>query len=168
MKQCSRCKEHKFLSEFPKNKRRPDGHNTFCKLCHKAYAAEHYRKNRKTYLDRQSEYRAANADKIEQYIKSPRGRSKRADAEQRRNARKRGQVGEPYSREEIFDRDGWTCYLCGDDIDPALRRPNVMSASIDHVKPLSKSGLDCTTNVRASHLLCNVRKNAKEETDPIW
>jgi hypothetical protein len=34
---CSSCKEAKYLKDFSKNKNRPDGHHTQCKLCRSKY-----------------------------------------------------------------------------------------------------------------------------------
>lgn len=169
MKICSRCKESKPLEEFPKNKRRKDGHNTYCKPCHKAYVEEHYQANRQVYLDREAKKRLENPNYNRDYKLA--NRSRYTDLENKRRAMKRNQVGKPYNRQEVFDADGWVCYLCDEPIDPAVKMPDMMCASIDHVKPISKGGLDCLTNVRASHLLCNVRKNAtfeEEEKDPNW
>jgi hypothetical protein len=36
-KQCSSCKEKKYLKDFSKNKNRPDGHHTQCKVCRSKY-----------------------------------------------------------------------------------------------------------------------------------
>jgi 5-methylcytosine-specific restriction endonuclease McrA len=40
-----------------------------------------------------------------------------------------------YTREEIFERDAWTCQICGGPVDPAIRAPDPGTASIDHVIP---------------------------------
>lgn len=65
---------------------------------------------------------------------------------------------EPYDREAIFERDGWTCGLCQGPIDPALVFPHPMSKSIDHIVPLSLGGDDSSDNVQAAHLGCNCAK----------
>jgi hypothetical protein len=66
----------------------------------------------------------------------------------------------PYSETEIFERDGWFCQICGEEVDRNLRYPNRMSASIDHRHPLSKGGCDTPDNVQLAHLSCNCRKGA--------
>lgn len=81
-------------------------------------------------------------------------------AAHKRRAQKLGNGWEHYLRSEIFERDGWICYLCESDIDPTLSWPHPMSASIDHVVPLSRGGPDTRANVKASHLRCNLRKSA--------
>jgi hypothetical protein len=60
-------------------------------------------------------------------------------------------------RSEVFARDGWFCYICGEKTDPAsadkMRRP-----SIDHVQPIVRGGHHTMENVRTAHLGCNFAK----------
>jgi hypothetical protein len=62
-------------------------------------------------------------------------------------------------RHEVMERDGWICGVCGDEIDPALDYPDKMSASLDHIIPLTKGGAHNMGNVQAAHLLCNIIKS---------
>jgi hypothetical protein len=62
---------------------------------------------------------------------------------------------DPY---EIYERDEWRCGICGDPVDKTLRWPDPMSASLDHITPLSKGGRHAIGNVQCSHLRCNLRK----------
>lgn len=79
----------------------------------------------------------------------------------RREVARRGNGVEPYSRVAIFERDRWVCQLCEQPIDPSLAYPDPMAASIDHTLPISLGGPDAAANVRASHLLCNIRRGAR-------
>lgn len=63
--------------------------------------------------------------------------------------------------DEVMRRNGWICQLCDEPIDPAIRHPHRMSASVDHVVPLSKGGLHRYENCQASHLGCNCSKGAR-------
>ena len=65
---------------------------------------------------------------------------------------------ESYRAEDIFDRDGWTCHLCGKSIDPSVPRTEPFGATIDHLIPTSQGGYDNPTNVAAAHRQCNVRR----------
>lgn len=93
-------------------------------------------------------------------IRQRRMRMSRAANEARRRAKKRGRDVEVYSRLDIAERDGWRCQLCGKRIGRSYSWPHPRSLSIDHVVPLSRGGHDTKSNVQASHLVCNLRKNA--------
>ena len=60
----------------------------------------------------------------------------------------------------ILARDGWTCHLCGGHIDPNLRAPHPMSATIDHTRG-AETGLD-ERYLKAAHRRCN-----EEQGDPM-
>lgn len=51
-----------------------------------------------------------------------------------------------------------TCWLCGQWIDPDIAWPDPMSATADHVIPVSKGG-DNLGELRPAHLRCNVRRS---------
>jgi len=62
---------------------------------------------------------------------------------------------------QVYERDGWTCQLCQQLVDPTLKWPDPMSASLDHIIPLSRSGPHSYSNVQLAHLVCNEQKNAR-------
>lgn len=63
-----------------------------------------------------------------------------------------------YTDRQVFERDDWTCHLCGGSIDPALPRLDAMGATIDHLIPLARGGVDELANVAAAHWSCNRAK----------
>lgn len=75
-----------------------------------------------------------------------------------RIARKRANGYEVFRDIEIFERDRWRCGICEKRINKRLRYPHPMSASLDHVVPVSQGGPHLRSNVRASHLRCNVSR----------
>lgn len=82
----------------------------------------------------------------------------------KRDALKRGASGaEVFTHLEVFERDKWVCRICEEEIDQKLKYPNPLSASLDHIVPLSKDGLHVLENVQAAHLVCNVRKGNRLE-----
>lgn len=83
-----------------------------------------------------------------------------AAAEARRAERKAS--GERIPPIEVFERDGWICQLCSDEIDRTLSYPDPNSPSLDHVVPLAAGGKHVRSNVQAAHLLCNLRKGARQ------
>ena len=59
---------------------------------------------------------------------------------------------------DIYARDEWMCGICGSEIDPTLAYPEPFSASLDHITPVSAGGAHIDGNVRAAHLICNIRR----------
>ena len=80
---------------------------------------------------------------------------------QRRRAQKLALPAEKFRHEDVYERDGWICGLCGEPVDRELRYPDPMSPSLDHVIPLSRGGHHVLENVQLAHLTCNVRKQAR-------
>lgn len=71
----------------------------------------------------------------------------------RQRAKHYGVEYEPIRRRRVYDRDGWCCgIICRQPVDPALRYPDPMSASLDHVVPLSRGGPHTYANVQLAHL----------------
>ena len=68
---------------------------------------------------------------------------------------------DPNLRNELFDRDGWTCQYCGERVSPD-------NATLDHRLPVSKGGPDSPENLVTCCLLCNAIKSGKtyEEAAP--
>jgi len=75
-----------------------------------------------------------------------------------RRAVKRGADAEHYTTAEIAARDKHRCQLCGGKVDMALRAPDPMSPTIDHIVPISRGGDDTKANVQLAHLGCNSSK----------
>lgn len=65
------------------------------------------------------------------------------------------------AHEQLAERDGLNCYLCNEVIDMALPRTSKMGATIDHVVPLSRGGLDELDNLKLAHWSCNRAKSNK-------
>lgn len=79
-----------------------------------------------------------------------------------RRSRRRGRkfqrrVQKPV-RQRVLARDSWTCYLCQRPIRRDLVWPHPLSASVDHVIPVSAGGSDDLSNLRATHWHCNAEK----------
>lgn len=82
----------------------------------------------------------------------------RRDSYHRRRARKaKAATGRPVLLSEIRVRDKNRCHICGERVS-ARPYPHPLSASMDHVVPLSKGGAHDPDNVKLAHLRCNVRK----------
>lgn len=65
----------------------------------------------------------------------------------------------------VAERDEWRCYLCGFAVDPELRWPDDLAASVDHVVPVSRGGSHRMANLRLTHWRCN---RDKADGDAPW
>lgn len=91
------------------------------------------------------------------YDGSSTGYSWAKDAAQR--AREAGAtVVELFDREQVFDRDGWTCRGCGVDVSLDVDALDPGSATVDHVVPLSRGGEHTMANTQCLCLMCNSTK----------
>ena len=84
-----------------------------------------------------------------------------------RRARPRGLPTEAFSHEEIFERDGYICGLCGKRVSRTLRFPHPRSASLDHILPASLGGAHVRSNVQCAHLGCNSAKNNRPQGEQL-
>ena len=84
----------------------------------------------------------------------------------RDRARKHGAKVSYYTRDQIFKRDGYDCYLCNRPVD--LNANPVQGQlgwelypHVEHVIPLAKGGDDTLANVKLAHAICNINKGTK-------
>jgi len=103
----------------------------------------------------QEKFRAENPEWVSEW-------RRRSRPDQLRRARIRGaRVVEKFKPIDIYERDKWRCGLCRKRVRKSLRWPDPMSASLDHLVPISCGGEHVRANVQLAHLGCNVRKNAR-------
>lgn len=60
----------------------------------------------------------------------------------------------------VFERDDWICQICHKDIPKHAVWPDLMSATMDHIRPLVRGGEHSYANTQASHFRCNASKGA--------
>lgn len=87
-------------------------------------------------------WKAANPEKFKAY-------------DHEKKARKRKATIEKFYPIEIYERDQWVCQLCKKKVNKRLKHPNPLSASLDHIIPLSKGGDHSRQNTHLAHLICN-------------
>ena len=77
-----------------------------------------------------------------------------ADRNARCRAEKMGAQAVHIKLDDIAERDGRICYLCG-------REVSVHEFSFEHVVPLCNGGSHTPENVRLAHHRCNSRKGSR-------
>lgn len=75
-----------------------------------------------------------------------------------RRARKARVLTEWIDFAEVCRRDKWRCGICHRKVSQKLRHPDAMSATIDHVIPISQGGPNVMENVQLAHFHCNSLK----------
>ncbi len=76
----------------------------------------------------------------------------------RRSARELAvSAGDKITIHALIVRDGNACGICGEEID-AASLDRMLQPSIDHIVPISRSGLHVWENTQPAHLICNIRK----------
>lgn len=78
----------------------------------------------------------------------------------RYRSRKYSNVIEYFTREELGDRDNWTCGVCGQTIDRKLRHPHPLAGEHDHIVPVTHPEYPGNTweNSAIVHSRCNKAK----------
>ena len=86
----------------------------------------------------------------------------RRAAKERRRARKQGAFVADVNRRDVYERDEWTCQLCGQPVDPEATVPEPTAPTIDHVLALANGGTHEPGNVQLAHFLCNALKGDRQ------
>ncbi|WNI28676.1 HNH endonuclease [Streptomyces sp. ITFR-6] len=106
----------------------------------------------RTYCTAACSMRAYNARREED------GRLARYRAERRQRERDQADPSEVFRAADVYERDGWICWLCSTPINREASWPASDSRSVDHVVALSRGGGHTLANVKAAHLRCNLIK----------
>jgi hypothetical protein len=69
--------------------------------------------------------------------------------------------------DELAERDGTDCGICGDPVDMSLVHPNMMRKSVDHILARANGGLDIPENLALTHLWCNCAKSNRTVTSAM-
>jgi HNH endonuclease len=109
-------------------------------------------------------WREANKEYVREYNWTPERRaflreSGRTIANRRRAVKLNTEI-EQFVDTEIFERDGWRCHICRRQVRRNAPGRHPLSASLDHIVPLSKGGTHTRDNVACAHLKCNMIKQA--------
>lgn len=83
---------------------------------------------------------------------------------ERRRAIQHNAFVEPVFRAKVYERDDWTCHICGKPVDRNAVAPHPLSPTIDHVVALAAGGKHSMANVKTAHWLCNSTKGDRPLT----
>lgn len=140
MKKCSKCGLEQEISFFHRQKTKPDGRHSWCKVCRNLMLAEYRENNRESIKERQ---------RVQQQLR----RKNNPDAVKNSKLREAHNISlEDYKR-VLKEQDG-KCAICGDAngrIDPRTGRPMMLSVDHDHTCCDGKNS--CGSCFRG--LLCN-------------
>jgi len=67
---------------------------------------------------------------------------------------------DPIDPMEIFERDNWTCQICGLPVDRSAVHPDAQAPVMDHIIPISADGSHIRSNIQCAHSRCNTLKGA--------
>ena len=177
LKTCSKCGETKPFEDYYKQTDCAGGYRPDCKECVRDRIREARKADLQSYRERDRTRNLAPTRKDQmreagkrRYAKDPEGQRAARRAHyalnserwtiyrRRREARKAAVEHQPYTREEIFDRDAGTCRGC------AKLLPYEKGAfQIDHIVPISLGGPDTPANVQIMCPSCNRAKWANLE-----
>lgn len=140
----------------------------------------YYRANIDRLKAKDAEYRAANAEARRASFAAwqeanpdwkAQWRSQNAHREReysrRRRSRIRGGEVEAFTEREIFERDGWRCYICGVETSDQVPALSPERAEIEHVVPIARGGSHTRANVRCACHRCNALKGSHRTPDDV-
>jgi hypothetical protein len=78
----------------------------------------------------------------------------------RRRARLRGLPTEPYTMDQLLERDGTLCALCGEELDLEAVHPEPLAPTVEHLECVSwpDSAGDVPSNCAVAHYRCNCQR----------
>lgn len=79
----------------------------------------------------------------------------RKASRQRRNKRMKGSFVEVVSINQLYDRDGGRCMLCGRRLNKIRTVPHPLAITVDHIIPLSLGGEHSYKNTQLACFMCN-------------
>lgn len=136
---------------------------------HKAHALAYYRSDIEAGRTRCRAHRAKDAEKhrkrFKEWVQS--NQDKMRDSQRRRRARKLGTQVEAIIERDVFDRDGWRCYICEAPVVNEVPFGTPNKAILEHVIPLARGGTHTWMNVRCACHRCNQMKGAHSTPEQV-
>lgn len=126
----------------------------------KAYQKVYYLANKETVKAQTKAWQKSNKEQKKAIDKAWKQANpeKLREYERKRQALKHQTEIEPINEKEIYLRDGWICQHCKKRVNKKFKWPHPVSATLDHIIPLSQGGTHTYRNVQLAHFSCNNRK----------
>lgn len=70
-------------------------------------------------------------------------------------------------RAAVYRRDGWTCQLCGEWVNPYAERQTPDAPTLDHIVPFERGGEFTVDNLQLAHFRCNSQRAARERSSRL-
>jgi len=143
-----KARQYKLCVICNTNRAMNNGKSNCCENCKDSYVIKQKEKQRET----ARLYRKTDTYKVH----------KRKGKAKRRALIRGATLTERIDPFNIFDRDGWTCQICGVKTPKAMRGKNKSnSPELDHIVPLSKGGNHVINNLQCLCRSCNGLKSDK-------
>lgn len=136
-----------------------------CIVCGKEFQWEDGRETCSDECRKERAYQKRKQWNSEQSATNPNYQRLRTGAQRRRRSLILNTQIEQFKDIDIYEKDDWMCGLCGERVNEKLKYPNKMSATIDHIIPLSIGGTHEIRNVQLAHLHCNKCKGNRIAND---
>lgn len=127
---------------------------------------EYYQANKKRYAEYHADWYIKNKERYNLVVKLYRKNNpdKAHSFRANRRARESGAFVSAVNRNEIFERDGYVCQLCGGGVLPFVPHYHPLHPTIDHIIPLAAGGTHEPGNTQTAHNGCNASKGSRKTT----
>lgn len=131
-----------------------------CNTCRRADWQHGTRKGYRSAKCRCDECRAWASAEIAAYRKQYQGRTGKSLSRKYRNRGDNNAYVSRAERHAIYDRDGWVCQLCGDDVPRGLDPNDKLAPTLDHIECRSWALIPdhSPENLRLAHRSCNASR----------
>lgn len=136
---------------------------------HRQHALKRYYADVEAGRDKCRTYRASNVEhhraRVRLWLKANPERMR--DLARRRRARKLDATVEAFAETQVFERDGWRCYICDEPVrrDVPTQAPN--KAVLEHIVPLARGGAHSLANTACACHRCNQMKGAHSTPEQV-
>lgn len=157
-----RCNSDKIAEYNKKYYRDHEAERLLYTKNHKEARAKKYQDNKEKISKWQKKYRQENKEAIaeqdKKYCQTKAGKATSRKRSHKRRALKSSVGYENFNPNEVLERDGYRCQLCGKKTRPDYNCFHSLYPNLDHIVPLNKGGAHTKKNTQCLCHLCNIIK----------